>query len=135
MLSVESIVFCFLQRAQCSHCKRCISCGNSVRPPVCLSVCHTPVRVYMPTVRIQLIGRHFFCHDTSDVDSHNIVVFREFTSLASATYIIYFIRLYLSFITTVMHLCLPTLPSYNAHYIQARPIWSNAGPHIRNFLR
>jgi len=37
----------FLQRAQCSHCKRCISYGNSVRPSVrpsvCLSVCHTPV--------------------------------------------------------------------------------------------
>ena len=37
----------FLQRAQCSHCKRCISHGNSVRPSVrpsvCPSVCHTPV--------------------------------------------------------------------------------------------
>jgi len=37
----------FLQRAQCSHCKRCISYGNSVRPSVRpsvrLSVCHTPV--------------------------------------------------------------------------------------------
>ena len=29
----------FLQRAQCSHCKRCISYGNSVRPSVRLSVC------------------------------------------------------------------------------------------------
>ena len=29
----------FLQRAQCSHCKRCISYGNSVRLSVCLSVC------------------------------------------------------------------------------------------------
>ena len=28
----------FLQRAQCSHCKRCISCGNSVCPSVCPSV-------------------------------------------------------------------------------------------------
>jgi len=28
---------CFLQRAQCSHCKRCISYGNSVRPSVHLS--------------------------------------------------------------------------------------------------
>jgi len=28
----------FLQRAQCSHCKRCISYSNSVRPSVCLSV-------------------------------------------------------------------------------------------------
>ena len=28
-----------LQRAQCSHCKRCISYSNSVRPTVCLSVC------------------------------------------------------------------------------------------------
>jgi len=27
-----------LQRAQCSHCKRCISYGNSVCPSVCLSV-------------------------------------------------------------------------------------------------
>jgi len=37
----------FLQRAQCSHCKRCISYGNSVRPSVRpsvrLSVRHTPV--------------------------------------------------------------------------------------------
>ena len=33
----------FLQRAQCSHCKRCISYGNSVRLSVCPSVCHTPV--------------------------------------------------------------------------------------------
>jgi len=31
----------FLQRAQCSHCKRCISYGNSVRLSVCLSVCPT----------------------------------------------------------------------------------------------
>ena len=29
----------FLQRAQCSHCKRCISYSNSVRQSVCLSVC------------------------------------------------------------------------------------------------
>ena len=28
----------FLQRAQCSHCKRCISYSNSLRPSVCLSV-------------------------------------------------------------------------------------------------
>ena len=28
----------FLQRAQCSHCKRCISYGNSVRPSVRPSV-------------------------------------------------------------------------------------------------
>ena len=28
----------FLQRLQCSHCKRCISYGNSVCPSVCLSV-------------------------------------------------------------------------------------------------
>ena len=37
----------FLQRAQCSHCKRCISYSNSVclsvRPSVRLSVRHTPV--------------------------------------------------------------------------------------------
>ena len=33
----------FLQRAQCSHCARCISYSNSVRPSVCLSVRHTPV--------------------------------------------------------------------------------------------
>ena len=31
--------FSFLQRAQCSHCKRCISYSNSVRLSVCLSVC------------------------------------------------------------------------------------------------
>jgi len=30
--------FTFLQRAQCSHCKRCISYSNSVCPSVCLSV-------------------------------------------------------------------------------------------------
>jgi len=29
----------FLQRAQCSHCKHCISYGNSVRPSIRLSVC------------------------------------------------------------------------------------------------
>jgi len=29
----------FLQRAQCSHCKRCTSYSNSVRPSVCPSVC------------------------------------------------------------------------------------------------
>ena len=33
----------FLQRAQCSHCKRCISYTNSVCPSVCPSVRHTPV--------------------------------------------------------------------------------------------
>jgi len=33
----------FLQRAQCSHCKRCISYGNSVCPSIRLSVRHTPV--------------------------------------------------------------------------------------------
>ena len=33
----------FLQRAQCSHCKRCISYSNSVCPSVRLSVRHTPV--------------------------------------------------------------------------------------------
>ena len=31
-------ILVFLQRAQCSHCKRCISYGNSVCPSVCLSV-------------------------------------------------------------------------------------------------
>ena len=36
----------FLQRAQCSHCKRCISYGNSVRPSVCLSVCPSVTRRY-----------------------------------------------------------------------------------------
>jgi len=30
----------FLQHAQCSHCKRCISYSNSVRLSVCLSVTH-----------------------------------------------------------------------------------------------
>ena len=29
----------FLQHAQCSHYKRCISYSNSVRPSICLSVC------------------------------------------------------------------------------------------------
>jgi len=37
----------FYSAPQCSHCKRCTSYGNSVRlsvrPSVCLSVCHTPV--------------------------------------------------------------------------------------------
>ena len=33
----------FLQHAQCSHCKCCISYGNSVRLSVRLSVRHTPV--------------------------------------------------------------------------------------------
>ena len=39
--TARSIYRCtsLLQRAQCSHCKRCISYGNSVRPSVCLSVC------------------------------------------------------------------------------------------------
>jgi len=40
----------FLQRAQCSHCKRCISYGNSVclsvSPSVCLSVCLSVTRRY-----------------------------------------------------------------------------------------
>ena len=40
----------FLQRAQCSHCKRCISYGNSVcpsvRPSVHLSVCPSVTRRY-----------------------------------------------------------------------------------------
>jgi len=36
-------VYSFLQRAQCSHCKRCISYGNSIRLSVRLSVRHTPV--------------------------------------------------------------------------------------------
>jgi len=31
--------FMFLQRAQCSHCKRCTRYSNSVCPSVCLSVC------------------------------------------------------------------------------------------------
>jgi len=42
--------FNFLQRAQCSHCKRCISYGNSVclsvRLSVCLSVCPSVTRRY-----------------------------------------------------------------------------------------
>jgi len=33
----------FLQRAQCPHCKGCISYNNSVRPSVCPSVGQTPV--------------------------------------------------------------------------------------------
>ena len=36
----------FLQRAQCSHCKRCISYGNSVRPSVCPSVHPSVTRRY-----------------------------------------------------------------------------------------
>jgi len=40
----------FLQRAQCSHCKRCISYSNSVcpsvRPSVRLSVCLSVTRRY-----------------------------------------------------------------------------------------
>ena len=36
----------FLQRAQCSHCKRCISYGNSVCRSVCLSVCLSVTRRY-----------------------------------------------------------------------------------------
>jgi len=36
----------FLQRAQCSHCKRCISYGNSVRPSVRLSVRPSVTRQY-----------------------------------------------------------------------------------------
>jgi len=43
----SQIWFPFLQRAQCSHCKRCISYSNSVCPSVCPSVRpsirHTPV--------------------------------------------------------------------------------------------
>jgi len=37
-ISVLTKIFPFLQRAQCSHCKRCISYGNSLRPSVRLSV-------------------------------------------------------------------------------------------------
>ena len=40
MLGIDSR---FLQRAQCSHCKRCISYSNSVCPSVRPSVRHTPV--------------------------------------------------------------------------------------------
>ena len=36
----------FLQRDQCSHCKRCISYGNSVRPSVRLSVRPSVTRRY-----------------------------------------------------------------------------------------
>ena len=36
----------FLQRAQCSHCKRSISYGNSVCPSVCRSVCLSVIRRY-----------------------------------------------------------------------------------------
>ena len=36
---IHSFIHSFLQRAQCSHCKRCISYGNSVRLSVRLSVC------------------------------------------------------------------------------------------------
>ena len=37
--STINIIVVLLQRAQCSHCKRCIGYGNSVRLSVCLSVC------------------------------------------------------------------------------------------------
>jgi len=33
----------FYSMPQCSHCKHCASSGNSIRPFVHLSVCHTPV--------------------------------------------------------------------------------------------
>ena len=36
----------FLQRTQCSHCKRCISYSNSVRLSVCPSVCLSVTRRY-----------------------------------------------------------------------------------------
>ena len=36
----------FLQRAQCSHCERCISYGNSVCPSVRPSVCPSVTRRY-----------------------------------------------------------------------------------------
>jgi len=36
---VLSVHIFSLQRAQCSHCKRCISYSNSVRPSVCPSFC------------------------------------------------------------------------------------------------
>ena len=36
--STINIIVVLLQRAQCSHCKRCIGYGNSVRLSVCLSV-------------------------------------------------------------------------------------------------
>jgi len=39
----DMAIFPFLQRAQCSHCKRGISYSNSVRPSVRLSVRYTPV--------------------------------------------------------------------------------------------
>jgi len=46
-LIVFPYIFGFYSAPQRSHCKRCISYGNSVRPSVRLSVClsvrHTPV--------------------------------------------------------------------------------------------
>ena len=41
-----SFAFVFLQRAQCSHCKRCISYSNSVCLSVCLSVRPSVTRRY-----------------------------------------------------------------------------------------
>jgi len=41
----------FLQRAQCSHCKRCISYGNSVCPSVRLSVRPSVTRRYCVKTR------------------------------------------------------------------------------------
>jgi len=50
MSRLRNVPFPFLQRAQCSHCKRCISYSDSVRPSVrlsvCLSVCLSVTRRY-----------------------------------------------------------------------------------------
>ena len=43
---IFNISLSFLHRAQCSHCKRCISYGNAVRRSVCPSVCPSVTRRY-----------------------------------------------------------------------------------------
>jgi len=48
--TIISVMSRFLQRAQCSHCKRCISYGNSVCLSVCLSV--------RPSVRLSVTRRY-----------------------------------------------------------------------------
>jgi len=44
-------VYRFYSAPQCSHCKRCISYGNSVRPSVCLSVSPSVTRRYCVKTR------------------------------------------------------------------------------------
>ena len=61
---IFSLLTDWLQRTQCSHCKRCISYGNSVRPSVrlsvCLSVCPSVTRRFCvkTTARIARCSLH-----------------------------------------------------------------------------